>query len=197
MTSTLRPAITLVALFTVLTGLVLPLGITGIAGLVAPGRAGGSLVMRDGHAVGSTLIGQSFTRADYFQGRPSATTAPDPKDSSKTVPLPYNADNSSPSNLGPTAKALVDRVHDQIGKSAVPEGGFAADALTSSGSGLDPDISPLNAAQQLARVAAARHVAPERLAALVAAQTRPALLGVFGEPTVNVLSLNLALDRMK
>jgi K+-transporting ATPase ATPase C chain len=197
MVSHLRPAIMLVVLFTVLCGLALPLGITGLAGLVVPVQAGGSLVLRDGQPVGSSLIGQSFARPDYFQTRPSATSAPDPKDSSKTVPLPYNAANSSASNLAPTAKALIDRVKAQIGTATAPEGGYAQDQVTSSASGLDPDISPENAAQQVARVAAARKIDPAKLQALIDEHRQPALLGLFGGPRVNVLELNLALDRMK
>ncbi len=193
----LRPAIVLVALFTALLGLALPLGITGLAGMALPFQAGGSLVQRGGQAVGSSLIGQSFVRPDYFQTRPSATTAPDPKDASKTVPLPYNAANSSASNLAPTAKALVDRVRGQIGTGPAQAGGYAQDLVTSSGSGLDPDISPQNADGQVARVAAARRLDPAALRALVEKQTRPALLGLFGGPRVNVLALNLALDQMK
>ena len=192
MVSQLRPALVLVILFTLLTGLALPLAFTGAARAVFPFQAGGSLIEHDGHVVGSALLGQAFTADKYFQGRPSATTAPDPADSSKTVPAPYNAANSGASNLGPTSKALVDRVTADIakaGKKPVP-----GDMVTTSASGLDPDISPANAERQVARVAAARGLPADQVRALVTAQTEGRLLGLVGEPRVNVLRLNLALD---
>jgi potassium-transporting ATPase KdpC subunit len=188
----LRPALVLIALFTALTGVVLPLAFVGGAQAVLPFQANGSLLTRDGHVVGSSLIGQNFTRPGYFHSRPSATSAPDPKDSSKTVPAPYNAASSSGSNLGPTASALVSRVKDDAksyGGTNIP-----ADAVTTSASGLDPDISPENADRQVARVAASRHLPEDRVRALVALWTTPPLLGIFGNPRVNVLALNLALD---
>ncbi|MBB3174001.1 K+-transporting ATPase ATPase C chain [Endobacter medicaginis] len=178
----IRPALTLVGVSTLALGFVLPLGFVGAAGLIAPSQAQGSLIERDGHVIGSALIGQTFARPDYFHPRPSATS-----------PAPYNADNSSASNLGPTSKALIDRVRTDIaGRHEVP-----ADALTTSGSGLDPDISPANARDQVARVAAARHLPAEQVATLVARSVRGPFLGIFGEPRVNVLRLNLALDAMK
>ncbi len=190
--SHLRPALVLIVLFTILTGLALPLGFSGAATAVVPALANGSLVMRGGQPVGSALIGQNFAGDRYFHGRLSVTTDTDPKDSSKTIPAPYNANNSAGSNLGPTAKALIDRVRTDVaagGPKPVP-----GDMVTSSASGLDPDISPENAARQVARVAAARHLPADRLAGLVAAHTEGRLLGLIGEPHVNVLALNLALD---
>ena len=192
MVAQLRPALVLVALFTLLTGLALPLGFVGLATALVPFQAGGSLIERNGHVVGSALLGQNFTQAKYFHGRPSATTDTDPADSTKTIPAPYNAANSGGSNLGPTSKALVDRVTAdvaQAGAKPVP-----GDAVTTSASGLDPDISPENADRQVARVAAARNLPEDRVRALLAAHTAGRLLGVVGEPRVNVLALNIALD---
>jgi K+-transporting ATPase ATPase C chain len=198
MTRHLRPALVLVALFTILTGIALPLGFVGVATAMLPGLAGGSLIERDGHVVGSALLGQSFTQDKYFQGRPSATTMQDPAhpdDSTKTVPAPYNAANSSASNAGPTSKALVDRVTADLRTAgATPAAPVPGDMLTTSASGLDPDISPATAARQVARVAAARHLPPEQVQAALAAHTSGRLLGVIGEPRVNVLATNLALD---
>ncbi len=194
----LRPALVLVALFTILTGIALPLGFVGVATAVLPGLAGGSLVERGGTVVGSALLGQSFTQDKYFQGRPSTTTMQDPAhpdDSTKTVPAPYNAANSSASNTGPTSKALIDRVTADLKTAgATPADPVPGDMLTTSASGLDPDISPETAARQVARVAAARHLPPEQVQAALAAHTSGRLLGVIGEPRVNVLATNLALD---
>ena len=195
MLAQLRPALMLVALFTILTGLAFPLGFVGLAGAVFPNQAGGSLIERDGKVVGSALIGQNFTSDKYFQGRPSATTDTDPADSSKTVPAPYNAASSNASNLGPTAKALIDRVTADVAKAGpLPVPG---DAVTTSASGLDPDISPENAHRQVARVAAARKLPEAQVRALLAANSSSRLLGLVGEPRVNVLQLNLALDAAK
>ncbi len=199
MISQLRPALVLVALFTILTGIALPLGFVGAAGVITPGAAGGSLVSRDGKVVGSSLIGQNFTADRYFHGRPSATTKQDPAhpdDPTKTVPAPYNAANSSGSNLAPTSKALIDRVKGDLAKAGATAGGapVPGDMLTSSASGLDPDISPQNAARQVARVAAARQMTPDQVRAILDAHTRGRLLGIIGEPRVNVLAVNLALD---
>jgi len=194
----IRPALVLLAALTVITGLIYPLAITGIAGVVFPTQSQGSLIERDGKVVGSALIGQAFTSEKYFRGRPSATTAPDPNDSSKTVPAPYNAANSGGSNLGPTSKALADRLKENVDKlrqenpSAVP-----VDLVTTSGSGLDPDISPEAALFQVPRVAKARGVSEAQVRALVDAQTQGRWLGLLGEPRVNVLELNLALDRLR
>ncbi|MGI4975668.1 MAG: potassium-transporting ATPase subunit KdpC [Janthinobacterium lividum] len=191
----LRPALVLVALFTALTGLALPLGFVGAASAILPTAAGGSLVQRDGHVVGSSLLGQGFTQDKYLQGRPSATTTQDPAhpdDSTKTVPAPYNAANSTGSNAAPTSKALVDRVTADLktaGPTPVP-----GDMLTTSGSGLDPDVSPQTAARQVARIASARHLPPEQVLAIIGAHTGGRLLGIVGEPRVNVLETNLALD---
>ena len=194
----LRPALVLVVLFTILTGIALPLGFVGAASVVLPGPAGGSLIERNGAVIGSSLIGQNFTQDKYFQGRPSATTMQDPAhpdDSTKTVPAPYNAANSSGSNLGPTSKALVDRVTADLKTAgATPAAPVPGDMLTTSASGLDPDVSPETAARQVARVAAARHLPPEQVQAVLAAHTSGRLLGFIGEPRVNVLAANLALD---
>ena len=188
----LRPALVLIGLATVLTGLALPLGFSGAATLLAPNSAGGSLITRNGTIIGSALLGQNFTAAKYVHGRPSATTATDPADSSKTVAAPYNASNSSGSNLGPTSKALLDRVHTDV--AALGGGTVPGDAVTSSASGLDPDISPENAERQVARIAAARRLPPDAIRAVLAAHTQGRLLGLIGEPHVDVLATNLALD---
>ena len=193
--STLRPAIVLIVVFTAITGVALPLGFVGAARAVFPSQAGGSLIERDGRVIGSAIIGQSFVADRYFQGRPSATTDTDPKDATKTVPAPYNAASSAASNAGPTSKALIDRVKTDIaaaGPAPVP-----ADAVTTSASGLDPDVSPAMALRQVARVAAARKLPEERVRALVNENTDGRLLGLIGEPRVNVLRLNLALDAAK
>ena len=190
----LRPALVLVALFTLLLGVAFPLGFVGLGGALLPSQAGGSLVERDGRVFGSRLIGQAFTSDRYFQGRPSATSGPDPADPSKTAPLPYNAANSSGSNAGPTNKALIERVTEAVaaaGPTPVP-----ADAATASASGLDPHISPENAVRQVARVAAARGIGEDQVRALLAEHTSGRPLGLFGEPHVNVLALNLALDAL-
>jgi potassium-transporting ATPase KdpC subunit len=192
----LRSAFMMIVLFTALTGLAYPLAVTGIAQLAFPGKANGSVIEREGKVVGSALIGQSFTAPRYFHGRPSATTAPDPSDSTKTIDAPYNAANSSGSNLGPTSKKLVDRVSSTIEAEfgAGYTDAFAADAVTASASGLDPHISPEFALAQVAAVAKARNLSEDRVRALVEAHIDPRLAGVVGEPRVNVLLLNLALD---
>jgi K+-transporting ATPase ATPase C chain len=191
-----RPAIVILVLLTLITGLAYPLAITAIAGVIFPKQAEGSLIERDGKVVGSALIGQEFKDDKYFHGRPSATTAPDPADSTKTVPAPYNAANSSGSNLGPTSKALNDRVKEDVDKlkaenSSAP---VPIDLVTTSGSGLDPDISPEGALFQLPRVAKARQMPEDRVRQLITENTAGRLGGLFGEPRVNVLALNLALD---
>ncbi len=188
----LRPALVLVLLFTLLSGLALPLAFTGAATALIPERANGSLIVANGRVVGSALMGQNFTADRYFHPRPSATTETDPRDPGKTIPVPYDASSSGGSNLAPTSKALLDRV-----KAAIATSGPApvpGDMVTSSASGLDPDISPANARRQVARVAAARGLPQDRVRALAAAQTRGRVLGFLGEPRVNVLKLNLALD---
>jgi K+-transporting ATPase ATPase C chain len=187
-----RPVLALILLFTLLTGVALPLAFTGAATALVPGRENGSLIEQGGKVVGSALIGQNVTSARYFHGRPSATTDTDPNDPSKTVPVPYDANSSGGSNLGPTSKALLDRVKGDVaanGPAPVP-----GDMVTTSASGLDPNISPANAARQLARVASARKVPEGRVRALVAQHTQGRFLGLLGEPRVNVLALNLALD---
>lgn len=191
-----RPALVLLVALTALTGLAYPLAMTGIAGLLFPAEAAGSLVERDGKMVGSGLIGQPFAGEGYFHGRLSATLAPDPADASRTVPAPYNAANSAGSNLGPTSAALAERVKGDVGrlKAENPEARVPVDLVTTSGSGLDPDISPEAALFQVPRVAKARGLPEERLRDLVAGQVQGRLLGVLGEPRVNVLALNLALD---
>jgi potassium-transporting ATPase KdpC subunit len=196
MLSHLRPALVLLLGFSLLTGIAYPYLITGLAQAIFPDQANGSLVERDGKVVGSLQIGQNFTSEKYFHPRPSATTDTDPNDSSKTIPAPYNANNSSGSNLGPTAKALVDRVKGDVAKLHAENPGAAipGDLVTTSASGLDPDISPAGADFQVPRVAKARGMTPDAVRALVAAHTTPRFLGLFGEPHVNVLALNLALD---
>ena len=195
MVAQLRPALVLVVLFTVLTGLFFPLAFVGVAGVAFPHQAGGSLIERDGKVIGSDLLGQNFTKDEYFQGRPSATTDTDPNDSTKTVPAPYNAASSNASNAGPTSKALMDRVTADVAKAGPKP--IPGDALTTSASGLDPNISPENAARQVARVAAARKLPEAQVRQLVEAHTSGRLLGLIGEPRVNVLELNLALDAAK
>lgn len=192
----IRPAILLLLLLTALTGLAYPLAITEIAGAIFPKQAQGSLIVRDGKVVGSGLIGQEFKSNKYFHGRPSATTAPDPADSSKTVPAPYNAANSGGSNLGPTSKALNDRIKEDIDKLKAenPSASVPVDLVTTSGSGLDPDISPEGALFQVPRVAKARNMPEDKVRQLVTENTSGRLVGIFGEPRVNVLALNLALD---
>ena len=192
----IRPAIVLLLALTLITGLAYPLAMTGIAGVLFPRQAQGSLIEKDGKVVGSALIGQEFKDDKYFHGRPSATTAPDPADSSKTVPAPYNAANSGGSNLGPTSKALNDRIKEDVEKLKAENQGSSVpvDLVTTSGSGLDPDISPEAALFQVPRVAKARNMPEERVRDLVNKTTQGRLLGLLGEPRVNVLALNLALD---
>ena len=193
----IRPAIVLLIALTVITGLAYPLVMTGIAGVLFPRQAQGSLVEREGIVVGSALIGQEFTSERYFHGRPSATTAPDPQDSTKTVPKPYNAANSGGSNLGPTNKALIDRISADV-EALKKENSSAAvpiDLVTTSGSGLDPDISPEGALFQVPRIARARNLPEDRVREIVNEHIQRPLVGVIGEPRVNVLALNLALDR--
>jgi K+-transporting ATPase ATPase C chain len=192
----IRPAIVMIVVMTVITGLIYPLGMTGIARLLFPNQANGSLIEHDGKVIGSALIGQNFTDAKYFHGRPSATTETDPNDSSKTIPVPYAADNSAGSNLGPTSKALIDRVSGDVKTLQTENPGtpVPVDLVTTSASGLDPDITPAGAVFQVPRVAKARGMSEAAVKALVEANTSGRILGVFGEPHVNVLALNLALD---
>ncbi|MBP0492622.1 potassium-transporting ATPase subunit KdpC [Roseomonas indoligenes] len=193
--SILRPAATVVVGFTFLLGLAAPAVMTTVAGAVMPRQAGGSLIERDGHVIGSALIGQNFTAERYFHPRPSATSAADPQDSSKTADAPYNAAASAASQRGPASQVLLDAVKERMaeaGPAPVP-----ADAVTASGSGLDPDISPENAARQVARVAQARGIPEERVRAMVEAATSGPSLGILGVSRVDVLRLNLALDEAR
>ncbi len=193
----IRPAIVLIIALSLITGLAYPLAVTGIAQVIFPRQAQGSTVERDGKLVGSALVGQAFTSDKYFHGRPSATTAADPADSTKTVPAPYNAANSGGSNLGPTNKALVERVQGEVDKlrRENPAAAIPIDLVTTSGSGLDPHISPAAALFQVPRVAKARNMPEDGLRRLVDEHVEGRTLGLFGEPRVNVLALNLALDR--
>ena len=193
----IRPAIVFIVALTLVTGLLYPLAMTGIAGVIFPRQAQGSLIERDGKVVGSELIGQEFTSEKYFHGRPSATLAPDPKDPTKTVPAPYNAANSGGSNLGPTNKALIERVQGDVDKlkQENPSMPVPIDLVTTSGSGLDPDISPEAALFQVPRVAKARNMPEDRVRQLVNEHVEGRTLGLLGEPRVNVLALNLALDK--
>lgn len=194
----IRPALVLVVALAVITGLVYPLVMTGIAGRVFPRQAQGSLMERDGKIVGSALIGQEFKADKYFHGRPSATLAPDPGDSTKTVSSPYNAANSGGSNLGPTSKALNDRVKEDADKLKVenPSALVPIDLVTTSASGLDPDITPEGALFQVSRIAKSRNLPEDRIRQLVNEQTASRFAGFLGEPRVNVLALNMALDRV-
>ncbi len=195
----IRPAITLMLALTVLLGIAYPLAITGIAQAVFPHQANGSLIERDRHVIGSALLGQNFSTARYFHGRPSATTDTDPNDATKTISAPYNAANSAGSNLAPTARALVDRAQADVATlhQEAPGAPIPADLVTTSASGLDPDISPAAALLQVKRVAAARHIPEAALRALVEQSVQERTLGVLGEPRVNVLALNLVLDGLK
>ena len=195
----IRPALVLLVALTAITGLAYPLAMTGVAQTIFPNQAQGSLVHdKDGKVIGSALIGQSFADARYFHGRLSATTEPDPKDPTKTVPTPYAADSSAGSNLGPTNKALVDRVQGDMDKLRAenPDGPVPADLVTTSASGLDPDISPEAAAFQVPRVAKARNLPADQVRQVVDQTVQGRTLGILGEPRVNVLALNMALDTL-
>lgn len=194
MISTLRPALVLLALFTALTGLAYPLAVTGLAQLALPEAANGSPVVVGGRVVGSSLIGQSFTSKRYFHGRPSATTGADPADPAKSIEDPYNAASSTGSNLGPSSAALAEAVKARV--AALGGGPVPADLVTASASGLDPDISPAAAALQVSRVASARGLPEDEVRALVKRSTMGRRFGLLGEPRVNVLALNLALDAL-
>ena len=193
----LRPALVLLVVLTAITGLAYPLSMTGLAGLLFPRQAEGSLILgKDGKPIGSELIGQSFSSDRYFHGRPSATSGADPADPSKSVSAPYNAANSSGSNLGPTNQALADRVKDSVEalKAENADTAIPVDLVTTSASGLDPHISPEAALFQAPRVARVRGLPEERVRALVADHVEQRLAGLWGEARVNVLALNLALD---
>ena len=192
----IRPAIMILVMLTLITGLAYPLAMTALAGAIFSNQAQGSLIEQDGKVVGSALIGQEFKEDKYFRGRPSATSAPDPTDATKTIPAPYNAANSGGSNLGPTSKALNDRVKEDVDKLKAenPSASVPVDLVTTSASGLDPDISSEGALFQVPRIAKARNIPEDRLRGLVAAKTEGRFAGLLGEPHVNVLALNLALD---
>ncbi len=195
----IRPAIVFIVALTLITGLAYPLAMTGIANVLFPTQTQGSLIEKDGKVIGSALIGQVFANDKYFHGRRSATNAPDPKDSTKTVDAPYNAINSMGSNLGPTSKALVERVKGDVDKlnAENPSAPVPIDLVTTSGSGLDPDISPAAALFQVPRVAKVRGLPELRVRTLVEQQVEGRTFGLLGEPRVNVLKLNLALDGLK
>src|SRR4029450_5860123 len=192
----IRPAILILVLLTAITGVVYPLAMTAVAGEIFPKHAQGSLIEKDGKVIGSALIGQEVKTDKYFHGRPSATSAPDPADSTKTVSAPYNAANSGGSNLGPTSKALNDRVKEDVEKLKAENSSATvpADLVTTSGSGLDPDISPEGALFQVPRIAKARNLPEARVRELVTEHIQGRMAGLLGEPHVNVLALNLALD---
>jgi len=195
MLNQIRPAIVMIVLLTLITGIAYPLAMTGIGQAIFPTQANGSLIEKDGKVIGSSLIGQSFAGDKYFHGRPSATSEPDPKDSTKTVSVPYAADNSTASNLGPTSKALIDRVKGDVDTlKSQSDKPVPVDLVTTSGSGLDPDITPAAAEFQIERVAKARGLSPDAVRQLVAQGTKGRTFGVLGEARVNVLKLNLALD---
>jgi K+-transporting ATPase ATPase C chain len=194
----IRPAIVMIVAMTAITGLVYPLAMTGIAQTLFPHQANGSLIVKDGTVVGSELIGQNFTEEKYFHGRPSATSAPDPEDATKSVSAPYNAGASSGSNVGPTNKALSDRVAEDTAKlkDENPQAAIPVDLATTSASGLDPDITPAGAMFQVPRVAKARHLPESRLNDLITQNTEGRWLGIIGAARVNVLKLNIALDSL-
>ncbi|MGA7322982.1 MAG: K(+)-transporting ATPase subunit C [Rhodomicrobium sp.] len=196
MLNQIRPALVMIIGLTLLTGLAYPLAMTGIAQLAFRHQANGSLIERDGKIIGSELIGQNFTSERYFHGRPSATTDTDPNDATKTVPSPYNAANSGGSNAGPTSKSLIDRVTEDVKKLKAenPSAPVPVDLVTTSASGLDPDITPAAAYFQVPRVAKVRLLPADRVRQIVDANVRGRFLGIIGEPRVNVLALNMSLD---
>jgi potassium-transporting ATPase KdpC subunit len=192
-----RPALVFIVALTLITGVVYPFAMTGIARVIFPTQSQGSLLEENGKIVGSALIGQEFKSDRYFHGRPSATVAPDPNDPTKTVPAPYNAANSGGSNLGPTNKSLIERIQKDMDrlKQENPSAEVPIDLVTTSSSGLDPDISPAAALFQVRRVAKARNISEDSVRRLVDEHVEGRTFGILGEPRVNVLALNLALDR--
>ncbi|MBM7045924.1 K(+)-transporting ATPase subunit C [Rhizobium lusitanum] len=192
----IRPAIVMIVVTTAVTGLLYPIAMTGAAQALFPHQANGSLVEKDGKVIGSTLIGQNFATDRYFHGRPSATTAADPNDATKSIAAPYNAANSVGSNLGPTSASLITRIKGDVAtlQAQNPNMPVPMDLVTTSGSGLDPDISPDDAYFQIPRVAKARNMDEAKLHTIVDAAVEGRELGVLGEPVVNVLALNQALD---
>lgn len=193
----IRPALVMIVMFTVVTGLLYPLAMTQVARLIFPSQANGSLIKKDGKVIGSELIGQYFASDRYFHGRPSATTGTDPNDPTKSVSQPYNAANSMGSNLGPTNPALIDRIKTDAATlhAENPNAPIPMDLVTTTGSGLDPHVTPEAALFQVPRIAKARNLPQDRVTALVNDHVENRLFGIVGEPRVNVLELNLALDR--
>jgi len=191
----IRPSLVILTFYTIILGCVYPLSVTAIAQLFFSRHANGSVIKLDDSNVGSYLIGQSFISDLYFHGRPSATSMPDPNDSTKTIDAPYNATNSSGSNLGPTSKVLIDRINVLI-KGRQSEDKISSDEVTTSASGLDPDISPNYALSQVKRVSIARNIAEDKLQKLVEDHIEGRILGVIGEPHINVLTLNIELDHI-
>jgi K+-transporting ATPase ATPase C chain len=198
MLNEIRPAVMLLVLLTLITGLAYPLAVTGLAVTLFPYTAEGSLIRRDGQVIGSALIGQEFKSDRYFHGRPSMTTGRDPTDPAKSVVQPYNAINSMASNLGPTNRGLAARVAADVNrlKQENPNMPVPIDLVTTAASGLDPDISPEAAFFQVPRIAKARHLSEDRVRQLIEAQVERRIFGLLGEPRVNVLRLNLALDQV-
>ena len=192
----LRPALVMIVALTAITGLAYPLAMTGVAGALFPHQASGSLIVENGTVVGSELIGQNFTDERYFHGRPSVTLGPDPADPSKTTTIPYNAVNSMGSNAGPGNAAMIERVKADLErlKAENPSQPVPIELVTTTGSGLDPHISPEAALFQAPRVAKARGVSEDQLKELIAEHTQGRIMGLLGEPVVNVLALNRALD---
>jgi len=199
MLNQIRPTLVLLVALTLITGLAYPLAMTALAEILFPYQAQGSLLVdKDGHTIGSDLIGQAFATDRFFHGRPSATTEPDPKDPTKTVPTPYAADSSGASNYGPTNKALIDRVQGDLDKLKAENPGVPVpmDLVTTSASGLDPHISPEAALFQVPRIAKARKIPADRVQALVQDHVEGRTFGLLGEPRVNVLALNVALEAL-